>query len=433
MESGEILMQLKMTYKKLVGYLKIKYGTVPFDYFVIFDEELIRVNNKNSRATSDGLFVHHIDEDKAILLSSKEHAQRRPLEYQRADRLIYCNILEHLILHFKISLEPRHPDAIDTVVGVGGAITYICPQINDYFVGYKFKQKHWAKVFSLIENNFNDYLIVLEYYLMEWIEKFDKNQILLLVKQLTKASQRKQCNEAKEHLENIIEQQKLNKADLNELLKEAKQGASVDAFRIVELYMRGIKVDYNKRSIKKWCRLSIVDKNPEILYEVARVYRSLDERSEEYETLIRESAELGFVKAERELGLFFSYFNRFSPTYEKHREECKFWLDKAIQHGDKEAKIIYSERFFNKDVSKEEMNTALNYLIESANEGSESAIMTLARSYFVGEIVPLNYRKSLKYYLMAEKNGNTQAIDDLRSYHLIFLRNLNLENEKLKL
>lgn len=138
MESVEIKNQLSMTYDELVDYLLKKYGSAQYDYFC--NESCKSKNPKVSR-TNEGLFCHHIDENKAILLCNDKFAVSNPFEYQKANRLVYCNVLEHLILHIKIVEEPKNKNANPLEIqGICGIIRFICPQINDYFNGYEFKK-----------------------------------------------------------------------------------------------------------------------------------------------------------------------------------------------------------------------------------------------------------------------------------------------------
>ena len=67
MESTEIKNQLKMTYDELVDYLLKKYGPAQYDYFC--NESCKSKNSKVSR-TNEGLYCHHIDENKAISLAN---------------------------------------------------------------------------------------------------------------------------------------------------------------------------------------------------------------------------------------------------------------------------------------------------------------------------------------------------------------------------
>ena len=75
MESIEIKEELAMTYNELVEYLLNKYGSAKYDYFC--NESCKSKNTKVSR-TSEGLFCHHIDEDKAIMLSNDKIAVNNP-------------------------------------------------------------------------------------------------------------------------------------------------------------------------------------------------------------------------------------------------------------------------------------------------------------------------------------------------------------------
>lgn len=163
MKSAEIQKQLQMTYKELVKYLLGKYGPSKYDYF---QTESCKTKNRKVSRTSEGLYCHHIDEDKAIMLSNDKYAQSNPFEYQKADRLVYCNALEHLILHIKIVEEPRDENANEMELqGIGGAVNWLCPQINDYYNGYEYEQAYMQKVFSLIKDNFDDYIDILDYFL----------------------------------------------------------------------------------------------------------------------------------------------------------------------------------------------------------------------------------------------------------------------------
>ena len=175
MESIEIKNQLKMTYNELIDYLLKKYGPSKYDYFC--NESCKSKNHKISR-TNEGLYCHHIDEDKAILLSNDKFAAMNPWEYQKADRLVYCNALEHLILHIKIVEEPKNKNANEMELqGLGGAVNFLCPQINDYYNGYEFKQQYLINIYNLIENNFEDYIYILKYFL----NVLEKNPLLKII------------------------------------------------------------------------------------------------------------------------------------------------------------------------------------------------------------------------------------------------------------
>ena len=152
---------LSMSYDDIVKLLLKKYGAAKHDYFT--DRECTLKNKLVSR-TAEGLFCHHIDEDKAIMLSNDEYAARNPFEYQKKNRLVYCNLLEHLLLHVKIAEEPRNPDANENELpGIGGAINYLCKQLNDIYAG-KEPAEEWRKtVASKVQDHFDDYIRILRH------------------------------------------------------------------------------------------------------------------------------------------------------------------------------------------------------------------------------------------------------------------------------
>jgi hypothetical protein len=164
MSKDEVSKELDMSYSELCQYLVDKYGPAQYDYFV---NETCRSKNKKVSRSSEGLECHHMDEDKAIMLSSPKFAQSCPYEYQKAERLVYCNVLEHLILHIKICTEPMNKKAIGRP-GYGGALSIVL-KTNQFFSGVEFKSEYNKKAYSIIANNFNEYINILKY----WIDGAD--------------------------------------------------------------------------------------------------------------------------------------------------------------------------------------------------------------------------------------------------------------------
>ena len=163
MSKDEVNKELDMSYSELCQYLVNKYGPAQHDYFV--NEKCKSKNAKVSR-TSEGLECHHADEDKAIMLSHPKWAAKNPFDYQKAERLVYCNVLEHLILHMKIVEEPRNKQANKMELpGLVGVVNYLCPQINDYYNGYDYKRTVDINRFKIIAKNFDDYITILKRFL----------------------------------------------------------------------------------------------------------------------------------------------------------------------------------------------------------------------------------------------------------------------------
>lgn len=156
MDKYELEGEIGDTYRSLTNYLVKKYGPVKYDYFL--DESCKTVNKKNSR-TNEGLQIHHKDENKAIMLSDPEFAIGNPYKYQKADRLVYCNILEHLILHLKITEDDAFKiKRSNTICGLGGAINFLIPEINSYYAG---KLPANPTKYSVLDENFDSYIMIL--------------------------------------------------------------------------------------------------------------------------------------------------------------------------------------------------------------------------------------------------------------------------------
>ena len=88
--------QLDLKYNDFVDILMEKYGPVPYNYFCT--ETCASENRKNSR-NIDGLVIHHIDECQIPNLSNRTVALKYSFEHQQCHRLVYCNLIEHFLLH----------------------------------------------------------------------------------------------------------------------------------------------------------------------------------------------------------------------------------------------------------------------------------------------------------------------------------------------
>lgn len=151
---------LTVGYNEVVKYLLKKYGSAKHNYF---KDTACKAKNPLVTRTNEGLFCHHIDEDKAIMLCDDKFVVNNPFEYQKADRLVYCNLLEHLLLHVKIAENPS-PDANENELpGIGGAINFICKELNDIYSGKKFADEWRKNVANKVKDNFDDYIIILRY------------------------------------------------------------------------------------------------------------------------------------------------------------------------------------------------------------------------------------------------------------------------------
>lgn len=155
MENIRLNQELLMSYDAYVAHLLNKYGAAQYDYFC--NESCRSKNSKNSRS-AEGLFCHHIAENKEILLSTPEVARTHPFEYQKAHNLVYANYMEHLLLHIKIVEE----DVAKSGLGLGGVLM-ISGAMNDY---YRHKLADGWRKFAMdhIKYRYADYVLIMKYF-----------------------------------------------------------------------------------------------------------------------------------------------------------------------------------------------------------------------------------------------------------------------------
>lgn len=148
-----------LTYLEYCDYLQQKYGIGLCDY-------MTKNWNKNRKVTrtKDGLYVHHKYEDHAIRLSQPECAKKNPFEWQKKENLVYCDLLEHLFLHLLICKYPAEDKNKNDVVGLGGALEYIIPELNDVYSGWTSKQQWQQNCHNAIINDKDVYLELLKLY-----------------------------------------------------------------------------------------------------------------------------------------------------------------------------------------------------------------------------------------------------------------------------
>lgn len=132
MDKNEYDKIINLNYEEYCTYLKSKYGPATENYM----DKNFKRNPKCSR-TNEGLFVHHIYEDRAIMLSNTNYASEQPYYYQKAENLVYCDYLEHMLLHILICEQQSFKLDQNIAVGIGGITEFMIPKLNDYYSGWK--------------------------------------------------------------------------------------------------------------------------------------------------------------------------------------------------------------------------------------------------------------------------------------------------------
>lgn len=160
------------SYAEMVDYLLKKYGPAEADYFT---DSVSWIKNRNISRTREGLYCHHIDEDVIPTLSDPEIARAHPFRHQKKDRLLYCNLLEHLLLHVRIGRDRfwKNHESLDDPSLFAEFITHgvaqISKDLNDMYQnecgGSGWRDRCYAEIepfyedYVQLQKNFQTYLL----------------------------------------------------------------------------------------------------------------------------------------------------------------------------------------------------------------------------------------------------------------------------------
>ena len=160
----------KLNYLEYCDYLQKKYGIGLCDYMTPN-----WTKNPKVTRTKDGLYAHHKYEDHAIMLSHPEYAKNNPYEWQKKENIVYCNLLEHLLLHILICENPAENKNVNERVGIGGVVNYIVPELNDVYSGWVSKHAWQRNCHNIIINNKDVYMVLLK----RFKELYDNNPFII--------------------------------------------------------------------------------------------------------------------------------------------------------------------------------------------------------------------------------------------------------------
>ncbi|WRN81589.1 hypothetical protein UM654_08220 [Staphylococcus aureus] len=138
---------LDATYSQAVAYLLSKYGAVTDDYYKeksytrFLNGEIKSISKGKYTRASEGLYCHHISEDKFQNLSDLRFISKFKYSYdiQKKENLVYCDLIEHLILHAIITKESHGQ------FGVAGLCQMIKPTVIDWYIGEYNPKPAWMQ------------------------------------------------------------------------------------------------------------------------------------------------------------------------------------------------------------------------------------------------------------------------------------------------
>ncbi|QQS86520.1 hypothetical protein I6J04_13290 (plasmid) [Staphylococcus carnosus] len=131
---------LSLSYSDAVQSLIEKHGEVVDNYYKeksynkFLNGEIKRIAYGKYTKTKEGLYCHHIMENEYENISNNEYIAhyKYPYEYHHKENLVYCDLIEHLILHALIT-EETNGDR-----GFKGLVEFLIPTAEEWYIdGYE--------------------------------------------------------------------------------------------------------------------------------------------------------------------------------------------------------------------------------------------------------------------------------------------------------
>lgn len=138
---------LNNDYIEAINQLLRKYGSGKDDYYRensykrFLNGEIKNITRGKYSRTNEGLYCHHIDEINMLNVSNKDFIKQNNIShnYQKKDRLVYCNLIEHTILHVLIAKETSGN------YGFPGYEVYLKPIIEEWYIEERIPNRPWMK------------------------------------------------------------------------------------------------------------------------------------------------------------------------------------------------------------------------------------------------------------------------------------------------
>ena len=137
----EYLYLLSKSYQEVVNILLQKYGDVTDDYYRevsyqrFLRNEIKSITKGKFSGTNRGLYCHHIGENIHLNLSDLYYIKKHkyPFKYQKRENLVYCDLIEHSILHVLIGQEDKK-SKYKNRLGIPGFETYLSNEIEEWYI-----------------------------------------------------------------------------------------------------------------------------------------------------------------------------------------------------------------------------------------------------------------------------------------------------------
>ena len=194
----------------------------------------------------------------------------------------------------------------------------------------------------------------------------------------------------------------------------AEQGHADAQFELGNIYYFGIWLTQDYTEAVRWYRAAAERGLAEAQYNLGVMYSNGYGVIRDYsmaERWYRAAAEQGDLRSKILLGLMLSY----GTKIEQNLEEALQLFRTAANYGMADAQYylgwLLSDELISDDQNVNHINflEALHWLRRSADQGNTSAMLDIARLYFLGKGVMQDYSETVYWYLQAAVNGSARG------------------------
>ncbi len=162
-----------------------------------------------------------------------------------------------------------------------------------------------------------------------------------------------------------------------------------------------------------------LDHNAHALYIISQIYKDgyqehkgpfrLDRKK--YSEILAKSANLGYDKAQSELGeIYYRNEEPFDKYDDKTRNKYALkWFTKAVKQGNVDAQTYLGEMYYHGYYVKKDHNKAKELFLKSAKSGNEEAQYNIGVMYNDGDTFKKDNKQTFKWWLLSAKQGDVNA------------------------
>ena len=210
--------------------------------------------------------------------------------------------------------------------------------------------------------------------------------------------------------------------DLWELTKKAKAGDIEAQLAVAHAFETGEGIKINESEALKWFRMAAEQGDAEGAYQTAKLLPRFlldtdeDELNPEVISYLKSAAEKGHLKAQKEFALYQPGYYAPITNYNINVEERLFCLEKAAEQDDAEAMRELGMTYYNEpdaDYLKTDYKKAVFWLKKASDKGDGEAKLYLAKCYKHGDGTEKNPKKRFSLYKEAAECDFEEAMGEV--------------------